>query len=194
MTETTMTEPPSDWATSTFDERYLSTYEQAWAFSNAITHDREKSQEVVHDAFMVLHNRIDNGASRTRSWFFAIVRNKSLDAWREQKRRQKIGTLESEFGSATSDGKIIPFLETLADETTLPPDQAAEQNDAATLIDKMRGFLTDERREIFDLGNEAVFQTEAAERLGISENAFKMRWRSIRTVLRDRFCTHYASL
>lgn len=189
-----MNEQLSDWPTSTFDERYRCAYAPALAFSNAITHDWERSEEVVQDAFILLHNEIENGANMSCAWFFAIVRNKSLDARRAQMSRRKIGTPACEFDRVNDDGKLVPFLENEEDRTTLRPDQAARRDDTVALFAKMRGSLSEEQREIFDLANDAVFQTEAAERLGISENAFKMRWRNIRTILRDRFRTHYTAL
>ena len=54
---------------SSFLERYRCTYAPALAFSVSKTHDFETSEEVVQDAFVVLHNKMLNGSKMSLSEF-----------------------------------------------------------------------------------------------------------------------------
>lgn len=188
-----MTETP-DWPNSNFNERYRCTYAPALAFSHTITRGWERSQEVVQDAFVVLHKEIDNGANMTRAWFFGIVRHKSLDALRAQKSRRKIWMSESEFGSASDDAKVVPFLAASPDKETPQPDQVSELQDATVLIEIMRGYLTEQERAIFDCKREEISDKDTALKLGVTEEAVKQRWKRIKSKLRDRLGANYDAL
>jgi RNA polymerase sigma factor (sigma-70 family) len=179
---------------SSFLERYRCTYAPALAFSVSKTHDFETSEEAVQDAFVVLHNKMLNGSKMSLSEFLRIVHNKSIDAFRGQIRRRKIGTSESEFDRTDAAGKIVPFLENVEDKTTPTPYQDKERHDAVVLIETLRTCITDHERAIFDCKREDISDKETAQRIGVTEEAVKQRWKRMKAKIRDRFRAHYNAL
>src|SRR5439155_14191505 len=174
--------PPTDWPRG-FEERYRYIYEYAVACSYNITQDFQASEDVVQGALIALGDMMKSGKDLTRPTFLWMIRNRSIDAIRDKIRRRKIGRSESEFGSSNDEGNIIPFLETLPDQKTLQPDDAAVyaevDDEALILLRRIRASLSCRQKAVFDHVVAEVPHEEAGQRLGISGNAHKLRWARI---------------
>ncbi|HMO63709.1 MAG TPA: sigma-70 family RNA polymerase sigma factor [Verrucomicrobiota bacterium] len=183
---------PPDW---TFKQRYEESYADALDVARSRTKDFQLAQDAQQEAAVALGHKMYSGENVTRAEFMTIVRNKAINTVRDKIRRRKIGEPESDFERPTDDGKVIPFLSTIADEKALQPDVATENSEQKTLIGQMLGSLPSKQQAIvWHYYFEGLSQVEVAEQLHITENAVKMALRAIRTLLRERFAAQYAAL
>ena len=181
----------SDWS---FEKRYQTNYKGALGYSKTITTDFCDAQEAVNDAFIELWKNVEMDPRL----FLAILKNKSIDKIRKRIRRRKLGISEGELDHVSEEGKITRIFETLEDDTTPQPDEALIEKEREmkwkAFIEKLRAFLTPQQREIFDCKSKGLSDKEIAEKLGLTAEAVKHRWRRIGPILRMRFGPDFDAL
>lgn len=142
-----------------------------------ITGDPVEAENVLQESFIAACNRIDDfqGLSSLNTWMYRIVMNNALMSLR--RKRPELAPLD---GDATdfADRAPEPVQEIMAAELLETLNQAVMQ-----LPETLRTAFV--LREI-----EGLSTQEAAETLGVSESALKVRLHRARKALRDQLGPH----
>jgi RNA polymerase sigma factor (sigma-70 family) len=144
-----------DGDTDAFGLLYDRYADRLFSYAVTIVRDRDTASDVVHDAFLVAHQRIDQlrDPSRVRSWLYAIVRSEALR------------TLRS--GSRTT------VLEDAGDvmDTTTDLDSGLAADDARALVLAALSGLGGNDREVIELAlRHELDNAETASALGVSSS------------------------
>ena len=146
----------------------------AWSLASAIVPDAADAEEVVADAFaQIWRNAATFDATRGSviAWISTIVRTRSLDLIRSQKRRARV----LDQAAAMAEEGASPGLSTGA--TT--PDQDVESSEAQVLVRRALGDLPAPQRLVLELAYFAgLSQSEIADRLKEPLGTVKTRMRS----------------
>lgn len=143
-----------------------------------ILRDRHAAEDVVGDTFVaILRNRAPyQGTGPIRAWLYRIAYRQSIAALRKRR-----------------DEPVDPA--DLADKAPAVPstESAALAHELAEVVDRAIGALDEPMRAVFVLRDvEELSTREAAEVLGISESAVKMRLARARQSLRVSLETYLA--
>lgn len=146
----------------------------AWSLASAIVPDAADAEDVVADAFaQVWRNAASFDAARGSviAWISTIVRTRSLDLIRSQKRRARV----LDQAAAMTEEGASPGLSTGA--TT--PDRDVESSEAQALVRRALGDLPAPQRLVLELAYFAgLSQSEIADRLQEPLGTVKTRMRS----------------
>lgn len=154
---------------------FLDVYEQyvdfAWASARRLGVPPESMDDVVQEAFIVVHQRLHtlHRPEAIRSWVYGIVR-RTVSHYHRARRAK------SAAGAPTIDADSI--------ETDLrTPFELAEQSDQVKLLESLLLELTPLQREVFVLAEiEELSAPEIAEALNIPLNTAYSRLRVARQV------------
>lgn len=146
----------------------------AWSLASAIVPDAADAEEVVADAFaQVWRNAASFDASRGSviAWISTIVRTRSLDLIRSQKRRARV----LDQAAAMTEEGASPGLSTGA----ASPDRDVESSEAQGLVRRALADLPAAQRLVLELAYfGGLSQSEIAERLAEPLGTVKTRMRS----------------
>ena len=141
----------------------LATQTRLFKFCLALTHNPEQAQDVMQDVYIKVFAAIKNLSDPNAywPWLFRIAKNSFLDSKRNA----------AEESSNTDD----TFLNQLMD-----PLSATEREDLLAVQQTLSHFKTEDRLLILLVDLEEYAYHEAAEILGISENAVRSRLHRLR--------------
>jgi RNA polymerase sigma-70 factor (ECF subfamily) len=146
----------------------------AFSLACAIVHDPTDAEDVVADTFSQIWRTVssfDATRGSVVAWVSTIVRTRSLDLIRAQKRR----------------ARILDEVATVSDETSAPglssggpsPDRGVEVSDAQRLVRRSLAELPASQRLVLELAYfGGLSQSEIAERLSEPLGTVKTRMRS----------------
>ncbi|MCC6319653.1 MAG: sigma-70 family RNA polymerase sigma factor [Gemmatimonadaceae bacterium] len=146
----------------------------AWSLASAIVSDPADAEEVVADAFAQVWRSaatFDANRGSVIAWISTIVRTRSLDLIRSQKRRARV----LDQAAAMSDEDASPGLST----PPVLPDREVESSEAQVIVRRALGDLPAAQRLVLELAYfGGLSQSEIAERLGEPLGTVKTRMRS----------------
>jgi len=150
--------------------------------------DEREAEEVVQDTFLAVFEKIDGfeGRSRLGTWIYRIAANFAL--MRLRARRPDDRSLDAEPGDEGE--AILPAV--LADWTSAP-ESLLSSTEALAAMEHAIAELPDALRTAFVLRDLEELSTEdAAETLGITPGALKVRLHRARLLLRERLSAYFA--
>ncbi len=160
---------------SAFETLFQRYYARVFSFVDRRLGDPSLAEETVVDVFFeVWRNAASFRAeSRPSTWLFGIAHFKSLAASRSRRRASRVVAMDDAWLSRTpSEGR---------------PEEELSARQAIARLDELLLTLGSEQREAVQLvWIEGLSHKEAAERLGVSTNAVKLRvMRARERVLRE---------
>lgn len=128
-----------------FGELYDRLAPRLLGLAKSILHNEKEAEDALQEAFIYIWRKagsFDPARGRAATWSAIVVRHRCIDRLRSLARRGRLTrelTDKAEAGDqpAPVDGK--------------PPDQVAEENDRAALVNRLLGGLPAEHREILRL-------------------------------------------
>ena len=168
-------EPVGDVAVGTvaaidaFDRVYRDHVRFVWRCVRRLGVDESSIEDVVQDAFVVVHRRLAEfeGRSTTRTWLYGIVRRVVADH-RRTRRRKPLHLVAQ------------PHDET-AVATSGDPNRDAERSEQVALMRRVLARLSDEKREALVLADfEEMTMSEIAEATDTNPNTVASRLRAAR--------------
>ncbi len=151
------------------------------AVARRFLRDEDAARDAVQEAFVSAFRAIQtfDGHSQLSTWLHRIVVNASLMRLRTRQRRAE-QSIDPLLPSFTDDGQ---HAETLMSWTECP-ERALEQKEMRIVIRAAIGELPDSYRVVLMMRDiEGLSTLEAADALGISENALKLRLHRARQAL-----------
>jgi RNA polymerase sigma-70 factor (ECF subfamily) len=159
-----------------FEQIYDEHVEFVWRSIRRLGVDDGAVDDVLQLVFLVVHRRLSEfaGASSVRTWLFGIL----LRVVREHRRTLQRKSPHLRHGTKSDDELVqLPDLSPGAN-----PEQALSRAEAAETINKLLGFLDDEKRAVFVMAElEQMTAVEIGEALGIDAKAVYSRLRAART-------------
>ncbi len=106
-------------------------------------HNKFDADDIAQEVFIEIYNSINNfkAESTLSTWIYRITVNKSLDALRKQKRRNRFNLYDN------SDKEI----KSIADSNTLNPDEIFESNERISILNSAIDKLPDTQKTTFVL-------------------------------------------
>ena len=150
-----------------FDEVYQLHFDFVWRSVCRLGVAERSADDAVQDVFIVVHRKLAEfeGRSSIKTWLFAIARRVAHDHRRRAQRKDRAGELP----------------ESLADEHTGSPRDAAETSEAVRVLRELLAALPDEQREVFVLAElEQMTAPEIAEAVTANVNTVYSRLRLAR--------------
>jgi RNA polymerase sigma-70 factor (ECF subfamily) len=145
----------------------------AFSLAAAMLPDAADAEEVVADAFAQIWRsaaNFDPGRGSVIGWVATIVRTRTLDLLRSQRRRSRA----IERATAMSEDGAAPML-----SHAEMADRAAERNDARVLVERSLVELPPPQRTVIELAYfGGLSQSEIAERLSEPLGTIKTRMRA----------------
>ena len=145
------------------------------AFITKRIHDEASAEDMVHDVFLKIHDRIDslNEPEKLPAWIYQIARNSIIDSYR--KRKQTVDTSDSL--SELEQNQVIDTPEDLNRVVQSMVEKLPTQDKEALILSDFQG----------------VKHSEIARRLGISLSGAKSRVQRARKKLKDLLleCCHF---
>jgi RNA polymerase sigma-70 factor (ECF subfamily) len=152
-----------------FDRVYRDHVRFVWRCVRRLGVDDSSVEDVVQDAFVVVHRRLGEfeGRSTTRTWLYGIVRRVVADHRRTRRR------------------KPLHLVEHPRDEidvaTTGDAHRDAERSEQVALMRRVLARLADEKREVLVLADfEEMTMSEIAEATDTNPNTVSSRLRAAR--------------
>lgn len=146
----------------------------AYSLAAAIVPDRSDAEEVVADAFAQIWRSaatFDGSRGSVTAWVSTIVRTRSLDLLRSQKRRARV----LDEAAAMTDEGASPGLSMGAPS----PDRGVEVSEAQVLVRRALAELPAAQRQVLELAYfGGLSQSEIAERLSEPLGTVKTRMRA----------------
>lgn len=167
-------------ARPSFDDVYEQTFDFAWRSARRLGVAESAIDDVVQDAFLVVHRRLPEfeGRSSPKTWVFAIL----LRVVSEHRR-----TLRRKGGHAE-----LPDPDALAGSGA-EPGAALEQREASALLHALLDTLDDEKRTVLVLADlEEMGAPEIAQALSIPVNTVYSRLRAAREAFERALVRHRA--
>ena len=160
------------------------------AVARRLLRNEEDARDAVQEAFLGAFRNLDQfeGSARLSTWLHRIVVNAALMKLRSKSRRpeQSIDELLPRF-NAGGEAEELPRRWSEVSE-------ALEQKETRQLVQDLIGKLPDSYRTVLLLRDiEQMDTQEAADVLGISENAVKTRLHRARQALRSLLDEHFAA-
>ena len=149
--------------------------------------DTNESEEIVQDTFLTICEKIDSfeGRSKLGTWIYRIAANHALMRLRSRKRSGP--SLDDE---ASDDEAIMPGL---LNDWSQAPESITANTESIAEMERAIAELPDSLRTAFVLRDlEELSTEEAAETLGISAGALKVRLHRARLLLRERLSGYFA--
>jgi len=152
-----------------FDQVYRDHVRFVWRCVRRLGVDESSVEDVVQDAFVVVHRRLAEfeGRSTTRTWLYGIVRRVVADRRRTRRR------------------KPLHLVANPHEETDVAaagdPDRDAERSEQVALMRRALARLADEKREVLVLADfEEMTMIEIAEATDTNPNTVSSRLRAAR--------------
>jgi len=149
-----------------------------------MTGNEQDAEDVMQETFIKAFNHIEafEGRSKISTWLFRIATNEALMLLR--KRRDGITDIDE--GIQTDDGDLMPVQ--IVDWCCLPEKELMSE-ETRKILQKAAMKLSDSNRAAFLLRS----TQDAAESLGISESALKVRLMRARMQLREELSDYFAN-
>ena len=150
--------------------------------------DPNESEEIVQDTFLTICEKIDSfeGRSKLGTWIYRIAANHALMRLRSRKRSGP--SLDDEASDV--DEAIMPGL---LNDWSQAPESITANTESIAEMERAIAELPDSLRTAFVLRDlEELSTEEAAETLGISAGALKVRLHRARLLLRERLSGYFA--
>jgi RNA polymerase sigma-70 factor, ECF subfamily len=150
--------------------------------------DTNESEEIVQDTFLTICEKIDSfeGRSKLGTWIYRIAVNHALMRLRSRKRSGP--SLDDD--SSSEDGEAI--MPSLLNDWSQAPESITANAESIAEMDRAIAELPDALRTAFILRDlEELSTEEAAETLGISAGALKVRLHRARLLLRERLSGYF---
>lgn len=150
--------------------------------------DQSEAEDVVQETFLSAFKAIDrfDGRSGLSTWLYRIAFNAAM--MRLRRRRPDVVPVEG----AGEEEDDLPVPEALVDWCLLP-EQELVNAEAREEMERAIGELPPKLRAVFVLRElEELSTSEAAEALGLSEQAVKTRLHRARLLLRERLTGYFA--
>ena len=149
----------------------------------------QDAEDVLQETFIKAYNNIDRfeGRSKITTWLYRIAMNESLMLLR--KRKGHLVNLDE--GIEMEDGELLP--KQIVDWCCLP-EKELMTSETRQIINQAVDTLSDSNRAAFLLRDvEGLSTREAAEVLGISESALKIRLMRARLALREELTKYFSN-
>jgi RNA polymerase sigma-70 factor, ECF subfamily len=150
--------------------------------------DASESEEIVQDTFLTICEKIDSfeGRSKLGTWIYRIAANHALMRLRARKRS---GPSLDAGESSDDDEAIMPGL---LNDWSQAPESITANTESIAEMERAVAELPDTLRTAFVLRDlEELSTEEAAETLGISPGALKVRLHRARLLLRERLSAYF---
>ncbi len=154
-----------------------------------MTGSEQDAEDVMQETFIKAFNHIDSfeGRSKLSTWLYRIATNEALMLLR----KRKYGVTNIDEGVETDDGDIMPVQ--IVDWCCLPERELMSE-ETRKILKQAAMRLSDSNRAAFLLRDvEGLSTQEAAESLGISESALKVRLMRARMQLREELSGYFAN-
>ncbi len=154
-----------------------------------ILNDDDLAEGVVQEVFLRLIERLDRfeGRARLGTWLYRAAYNASIDRLRRRRPQQP---LADDLDAAEEGEAIMPAI--LVDWSTAP-EELLTSEEARQQINAAIQALPVTLRSVFILREvDGLSTAEAAEALGISEGALKVRLHRARLLLREALSGYFA--
>lgn len=148
----------------------------------------QDAEDVLQETFIKAYNNIDGfeGRSQITTWLYRIAMNETLMLLRKRKRL----LTNIDAGIEMEDGEVIP--QQIVDWCCLP-EKELMTGETQQVISQAVDTLSDANRAAFLLRDvEGLSTQEAADVLGISESALKVRLMRARLALREELSQYFA--
>lgn len=151
--------------------------------------DPAEAEEIVQDTFLTICEKIDSfeGRSKLGTWIYRIAANHALMRLRSRKR---VGpSLDDDPGD--DDGEAM--MPGLLNDWSQAPESITANAESIAEMERAVAALPDALRTAFVLRDlEELSTEEAAETLGISPGALKVRLHRARLLLREKLSAYFA--
>ncbi len=168
-----------------FEQLYDEHFDFVWRTARRLGVPEPEADDVVQDAFLVLHRRTADYDGRTpvKRWLLGIVVRVVSDHRRRHRRKDAPCIPHA----ADSDGNVL-----LASQTP-PPSAEAEQAEQVRLLELLLAELDKDKREVLVLAElEEMTVPEIAEILGANVNTIYARLRAARKDFEAAHARHRA--
>lgn len=153
----------------------------------SLLRDPAEAEDIVQETFVKVMTRLEQfeGRARLETWLYRVAYNASLDRLR-RKRADPLPDDEPE-----ADGESLPMPQSFVD-WSVTPEAALLGAEAGAVLEAAVQQLPDSLRVVFLLRDVEGFSTEeAAEALGVSVAAAKVRLHRARLALRERLAGYF---
>jgi RNA polymerase sigma-70 factor (ECF subfamily) len=157
--------------------------DRIYRLAEGLLHDAAEAEDVVQESFVKALTNLDRfeGRSGIGTWLYRVAYNTAMDRLRKRGR----ATLAYE-------GDAVALPHSLVDWSSTPEEQLLD-NEARTALDTATDTLSAPLRAVFLLRDvEGLSTSDAAEALGISESAAKVRLHRARLQLRERLSEYFS--
>jgi RNA polymerase sigma-70 factor (ECF subfamily) len=168
------------WEAPTFDEVYREHFRFAWRIARRLGVEPAFLEDVVQEAFVVVHRRLGDFAGRSalKSWLYGIVRRVVADHRRSLRRKPTAATAAHVSG--------LDEMQDPRDPGARTPDGCVEQAEQVKLLRRLLDALDEEKREVFVLAElEEMTVAQIAEALGANANTIASRLRAARRAFEE---------
>jgi RNA polymerase sigma-70 factor (ECF subfamily) len=160
-------------------ERYA---DRIYRLAVGLLHEPAEAEDVVQESFVKALTNLDRfeGRSGIGTWLYRVAYNAAMDRLRRRGREPA-----TESGDMPSPHSMVDWSST--------PEALLLDNEARAALDAARDTLSASLRAVFILRDvEGLSTSEAAEALGISESAAKVRLHRARLQLRERLSEYFS--
>ena len=151
--------------------------------------DEEEAEDAIQEAFLRFFEKLDDfeGRSKVGTWLYRTVHNASVDRLR---RRRPTLIISDDPETEKETGLPSPVI--LADWSTVP-ESLLDSVEAQSQLDAAVAALPERLRAVFLLRDvDGLSTDEAAQILGISTSATKVRLHRARLQLRERLAGYFS--
>lgn len=154
-----------------------------------MTGREQDAEDVMQETFIKAFNHIDTfeGRSKISTWLYRIATNEALMLLR--KRKESITSIDE--GIETDDGDVIPVQ--IIDWCCLPEKELMSGETRQHLQQAVMKLSNTNRAAFLLRDVEGLSTQDAAETLGISESALKVRLMRARMQLREELSSYFAN-
>ncbi|MEJ2216938.1 MAG: sigma-70 family RNA polymerase sigma factor [Gemmatimonadota bacterium] len=160
-------------------ERYA---DRIYRLAVGLLHEPAEAEDVVQESFVKALTNLDRfeGRSGIGTWLYRVAYNAAMDRLRRRGREPA-----TESGDMPSPHSMVDWSST--------PEALLLDNEARAALDAATDTLSASLRAVFILRDvEGLSTSEAAEALGISESAAKVRLHRARLQLRERLSEYFS--
>ena len=177
---------------SAYDDLVRAYSPRMLAVTRRILNSEDDAKDAVQDAFLSAFRALPNfaGGSLLSTWLHRIAVNAALMKLRTRRRKPE-RSIETLLPVYLEDGHHAEDFK----EWNLPVDKAMLRAETRAIVRKCIGELPDNYRTVLILRDiEELDTEEAAERLGLTPNAVKIRLHRARQALRTLLDPHFRSV
>lgn len=168
-----------------FAEVYEGHFDLVWRTARRLGVPEDAVDDVVQDAFLVLHRRLDeyDGITPVKAWILGITARVVSEHRRRFRRKQAPCVPHA----ADSDGNVLLAA------SNPPPSADVERTERVELLDRLLAQLDEDKREVLVLAQlEEMSAPEIADLLGANLNTVYARLRAARRDFDAAYARHRA--